>query len=85
MCPKRAVLIDPVAVQVPVAGWYSAAVAQSAVQLSPPQPDYQLLGSDPWPCIGQTEYYCAWTYSCQCPQRTHAAQSGPLAEVCLCD
>jgi hypothetical protein len=57
----------------------------SPMQLSPPQPDYQLLGSDPWPCIGQTDYYCAWTYSCQCPQGTQpAAQSGPMAQVCIC-
>jgi hypothetical protein len=55
------------------------------------QPDYALLGSDPWPCQSQTDYYCAWTYSCQCPQlgpgqTTHpAAASGPLSQVCLCD
>ena len=58
----------------------------SPMKLSQPQPDYQLLGSDPWPYIGQTDYYCAWTYSCQCPQGTHAAaQSGPLSQVCLCN
>lgn len=55
------------------------------------QPDYALLGSDPWPCQSQTDYYCAWTYSCECPQlgpgqMTHpAAASGPLSQVCLCD
>jgi len=49
------------------------------------QPDYALLGSDPWPCQSQTDYYCAWTYACQCPNGTHAAaQSGPLSQVCLC-
>ena len=55
------------------------------------EPDYALLGSDPWPCQSQTMYYCAWTYSCQCPQlgpgqTTHpAATSGPMSQVCLCD
>ena len=49
------------------------------------QPDYALLGSDPWPCQSQHEYYCAWTYSCECPKDTHAAAlSGPLSQVCLC-
>jgi len=58
----------------------------SPMQLSAPQPDIQALGSDPWPCIGQSEYYCAWYYTCQCPQGTHAAaKSGPLTQVCLCD
>ncbi len=58
----------------------------SPMKLSQPQPDYALLQGDPWPCIGQTTLYCAWTYSCQCPDDTHpAAQSGPLAKVCLCN
>ena len=49
------------------------------------QPDYALLEL-PWPGQLQTDYYCAWTYACQCPGGTQArAQSGPLSQICLCD
>ena len=55
--------------------------------LSPPQEDYQQMASNPWPCVGKdTGYGCYYYYVCQCPQGTHAAaQSGPLAQVCICD